>query len=220
MLFLWWWQLRWSSLVLVQTHKRVCVCVWESIIVAYSTCIYAHTNRLSNTISCELPCLWRPRVLVMPTFIQESALFGLRVPVSYRSVSFRLSLVPSLSPSQLPDFVPLARSASVKLLAASEIHTNSIHFKCTCRQLPKKKGEKYVWRGSYSIRWQRERDGDVGRKWRWLRLHLRSLSLFYTEKNIGPLCACKKKKKASRKLESYLLLSEPFTDFSKLFQLE
>lgn len=29
-----------------------------------------------------------------------------------------------------------------------------------------------------------------------------------------------KKKKASRKLESYLLLSEPFTDFSKLFQLE
>lgn len=141
MLFLWWWQLRWSSLVLVQTHKRVCVCVWESIIVAYSTCIYAHTNRLSNTISCELPCLWRPRVLVMPTFIQESALFGLRVPVSYRSVSFRLSLVPSLSPSQLPDFVPLARSASVKLLAASEIHTNSIHFKCTCRQLPKKRGK-------------------------------------------------------------------------------
>lgn len=75
-----------------------------------------------------------------------------------------LSLVPSLSPSQLPDFVPLARSASVKLLAASEIHTNSIHFKCTCRQLPKKKRRKVCVKGElfYTLakrarwRWRKE----------------------------------------------------------------
>jgi len=139
MLFLWWWQLRW----------RLFVC--ESVIVAYSTCIYAHTKAhnlvQSNTISCELPCLWRPRVLAMPTFIQESAPFGLRVPAP-SPPSPRLPLPVACCLFLLP-------SASVKLLAASEIHTNSIHFKCTCRQLPKK-----VRRGSYSRLWQKEWDGD------------------------------------------------------------
>lgn len=49
---------------------------------------HAFMRAHSNTISCELPCLWRPRV---PTFIQESALFGLRVLLPI-AVSFILSL--------------------------------------------------------------------------------------------------------------------------------
>lgn len=127
---------------------------------------HAFMRAHSNTISCELPCLWRPRV---PTFIQESALFGLRVLLPI-AVSFILSLSVS--------FVLRFCLISFHLLAVQVsnywLQAKSIQIRYTSSALAASCQKKRT-RRSYSIDAKKKREM-AGTERDDCTLHLRSLS--------------------------------------------
>lgn len=144
MLFLWWWQLRFRLRLFA-----------SSVIVAYSTCIYAHIQQQSiphthatptrASVYGPLACQWYLPSYSATLFKYSFGLSPASQPAAW--LGFPLSLLGGEQPARARAWARARLNENgneyehehckckCQIIGCSEIHTNSIHFKCTWRQL-------------------------------------------------------------------------------------